>query len=648
MAFIGASEILIVLLMGRGIFLPILGLPPGPRDPALARAAPANAGIYFEWVQPVFKTQPLKGSTTPHATSAHGMMGLLHDPEIAHFLNATSKAILKGMSEDFEANDEANPSVIAATQLALGMLGHAGMVFACYEGKPGPLADWDGLHAGLVIQGGNEATDLGIHLLDIAAARVGPFKRNLHRLDVPLPAPFPPLYCHRHQNYIIVALGHGTLDNILQGLMNKTPGFSTNKEFTADWERVKFATPSCMGYLHGPSVITAIAGLTGGEVAKMVTPVVKALGMDALRGIVMCTGLDNGEPRTRAFYQWAKNSSGPLQHLTGRSLRREDLQYIPADADFAQIISFPAAAFLKEMRANMEKHHRDMASGLEIALSFIERNLGMRVGEELLAPLGDVWSMYNSPEGGGIHGSGILVLVETTKPKEAGTVAASLWKRMADSFGPRYVQLRQMEFLGHTIHYLASKEDDMPLAFSYTFDGNRLVMGLHPQTVKAHVRARMEKLPTMADRVGKELIFPKGEVTQIGYTDAAFHAAFLAAVLPYVGSAITHSINSVGNQEMDVFDLPSAKAIIPYMQSESLYSLRFPDGVLVDSQALSISNTLGFASANIGFMSSMFLVRSTVQFKEIAPAAAPVEAKPLPRKDKGPEKPKSVPLKKAN
>ena len=95
MMAMGFSELIIVLLAG-GVTggTSFLGYPPGERDAALVRTAPADSLVYLEWA-----------TRSPGQPGADGIDGLAADPEIRLFLEQVEKAILVGIERSTEGED---------------------------------------------------------------------------------------------------------------------------------------------------------------------------------------------------------------------------------------------------------------------------------------------------------------------------------------------------------------------------------------------------------------------------------------------------------------------------------------------------------------------------------------------------------------
>ncbi len=585
-AGMGFAEILLIVLTGGGLG-PMLGLPAGPRDEALIRCPPANTMVYSEWAQ--------RGAGR---LDGPGLEGLIADHEMQEFLEKLETAIIDTVAQETQnAPPEVQAAAETAPRLIREFLNQPGCFYLSYQednvltGDSPPAIMMSLLHGvrfALIIDGGKRADAIEKDLLTLTQllpeqAR----KESLDRLALPLPLPGVPVLVHRHKQHFILSLGDGVLDGVIAGLDGDSHGFGENERFQAGMKKVQFEKTGSFSWADVAQFRT-LAQTALEPVGVDVQGMAAMVGLDSLDYIVSATGLEKGQITNRQFIATDGKLNGILKLAAGRAITKEDFNYVPADADFLFALSFNAEEILEEVRKIVGTAGEGPARAVEDALREFQDETGLSVENDIIPSIGDVWTIHNSPESGGILFSGLILSVEVRDHKQA-LVTYHEVMRLIEENTPgirvegrrsRGVELKSQAFMGRTIHYFHTVgEDDFPLAPAFCLTKERLYIALHPQSIKAQLRFTKGKFQRFASRLEGPLKLPEGDLLCLTYWDAQATAKLLYAIVPYVSQVILTEVQQNTQVELDIFDIPSARGLLPYIGPHSSMVERRKDGI---------------------------------------------------------------------
>lgn len=625
----GFAEILLILLTGGGLG-PLLGMPPGPRDDALLRLPPTNAIVYTEWAA--------RGTGK---AGAPGIEGMIADQEVAQFLEKVHSAIVDGVIAETE-NRSPEEQVLGKVLPRLGfeLLKHPGCLYLSYEedhiinGDTPPammMSVAQGVRFALVINGEKQADQIAADFLELTQFLPGGERReSLDRLQLPVPLPGIPVTVHRHNDYFILALGDGTLDAAIAGLDGKSNGLADAERFQAGVKRVSFERAGGVTWVDTRQllkVVTSIlepAGIDAAGTAEM-------LGLDSLDYFVSSSGMEtNGQISCRNFIATGGKTNGILKLAAARGIKTEDVQHIPADVDFAYALSIDVTKILEEVRQILSAVGPGPAQALEDAIQEINNETGLSVENDVLTAVGDVWTLHNSPSSGGLLFSGIVLTVDIRDAEQAQAtydkilelIKLNLPGIINNGMSARGAEMKNREFLGQDIDYLnVVDDDDVPLAPALCLTKERLYLALHPQSIKSQLRFLKSKEKSFADQMAEDFKLPDGDLLSLTYWDAEATSKLLYSLVPYFGQIIMTEVQSNAAVTIDIFDIPSARAILPYIGPYTSSTVRTPEGIMTTSTS-TLPLPVGSAMSTIIPMFSARRVQHFAPVQEAVPADA--------------------------
>lgn len=615
-SMMGLFEI-VILMTGGGLF----GMPPGELDPAFVRCAPQQSLVFIEWAT--------RGTGK---LGAEGIDGFVADPEVVAFFESIERAIKSGVER---ASDSGNPeqTVLAESLpvLAKIILNRSGCIYLGYNDSPNDAdanerriaeGDWSAalgnIRATLIINAGDNADEFKkkiselLHLIaDFEEKSV--FQRQFQRQEIPLPVPGLKLTIHRHKNYFILGFGDGTVDAAVAGLDGKsqTKPIAANVRFKKATEKVAFKRTGSRGWIDVKGIVDSVVKAMGPQGA-MVPAIAKMVGADALDSIATSTGVVDGQVSSKTFVTTGGRTDGILSLTAGRALKLADLSRIPADADFAvaKSVSFPK--ILAAAKKIVEQASPDSLPMMEGMIASLEGQLGISLEDDCFKAFGDVWTVHDSPAAGGVFVTSLVVALEVRDSRKAYEVFSKLMAVLGQSLPPEFgnefrrraVLLSQKKFMDRTIYYINTiGEADIPVAPAFCVTDKQLLIALHPQALKAHLRFLESDDANFTSRLPREIKMPEGEAIVLSYFNSKSLVRYVYSIIPYVGQMLFSNMQAAGI-EMDVFDLPSARAILPYTTDWTSSVTRTADGILCQSQGgLPLP---GGVSSTIGVLQMMF------------------------------------------
>lgn len=587
------SDVALVVFSLVSWFASLLGLPPEPRDPALLRAAPAETLVYLEWAP--------RGAGIPDGKEFEGLVA---DPEIVSLFQdaeASLRRLLIETVEGTEAGDHIPDAIPAVLRVLLLRGGSFSVRFdqelvaktvqqLREQGTELPVErqGLTGLVGTLILQLGDQPEALERQLANtLRIVTQGAVQgEKLDRTALPSSIPGHQILLHRHQGYLIVATHEAAIDQAIAGLDGKDQGLSTQPQYREAMEGAPNARIGSVLWIDSQRLLKAVStgfGLPG----VMTNGVVTMLGLERLESITSVSGIREGKVFCRNWIRMLQQTSKVMAIASGKGITKSRFDLVPLDADVVLAGSLDIPKWILEWQKlakgldREEKFH--VLSGLQSQLAELDLSL-----EELLQPFADNAILYDAPGSGGLLLSGPVCLLEVKDHEQAGNLIERLVIKIRESLPPfddrsRGVQLGEGEFLGEKIYFLnqsVRKPVKINPAFCLTKDS--LVIGLHPQSVKAHLRMladkNRERFSARFDQGNAGEIVPAGDLLLVRYLNLQTVGKLSGPFLPY-GEIELSSRFQMMQLDLTVLNLPSTAAILPYLKEHLSFVARDETGI---------------------------------------------------------------------
>ena len=591
-------QILILTFTGGGnsLNLPV-GLPPTAPDSKMAQVAPDTALLYLSW----------SGTAEADPKSGNRTEAMLAEPQVKEMFTRIEKTILDFIAKN-TANDPEeeqllgkhipplikmallNPSAVYLQGVTMGPEGvgvDAAVVINCGKQINQAKQSMDALE-GLLVKA------LGGGKVETLPADQGGLRK------LPLPEGAPLVAYGFEGNYLIIASGKqvARVPEIIKNGKGNGPKWlaQINKDLAIKRQSsVSYINAGELLKRFGPMLSQEMGGQDGGQ---MFNTVVKALGGDKLTHIASVTGFDNKGFVTKSKVAVPKDASGLFKLISDKPLAAADLSDIPADADLAMALRLDSGAIFDELRKVIGAIDTDALEEFDEELADTEEEIGFSVRKDLLASLGDVVSIYNSPGQGGLIITGLTGVVRVKDHAKAKDVLAKIVKLTDEEFnghlrnnnnnrrwGRREYQFKSIDFQGEKITYINPIGDDWVVAPAWCLTKDRFIIAPYPQMVKAYLMHQKKAGPTLATvKEIKSQLDTSDGVSMISFVDTKgmFKKAY----------PLLHGLATVGFAEMqregidlDVSILPTSSAILPHLSSDVSSVTRRADGIYSEARS---------------------------------------------------------------
>ncbi|MBI1904004.1 MAG: DUF1559 domain-containing protein [Planctomycetia bacterium] len=594
----GPMELLVLMLSGGG--LP-LGVPPLPEDKLIVSAAPEECLFYMSSY----------GTADADPASKNAAERLLAEPEVQHFLTTLWKAV--GQTAGQSGGRDAEMFAKFVLPLAETALTRP---FGVHVTKVNITPFGGDVEAGLVLNAGDKAEPLRETLMQletmllaelpggaVSENAIGKAKMRV----LPMPPGAPQVQWGFRGEYLIIAVGADSANKMLEGMDSARGPPAWLKDVH---KRLPVARPSTVQYINveGALAAMAAAGPIFGEAAGPL----EALGVTKIKHVASVTGLAETDMVTLTQIVTDGEPAGVLALFPDKPLTATDLAPIPADATWAFAMKMDAGKTWQQLVQMLGAAEPRAREELEEGLRNAERELNVSVVRDVLAPLGDVWCVYNSPSDGLLF-TGATAVVKVRDRKRLEETNQKLLELLArefaavegpiplpagdvvpfNNFGPQLPQgiparaaqrqqvnpLRQFSFKEHTVYYCDIGSEGAPLAPSWCITDDALVIALYPQAVKAYLsrdpkRPSLASLPAVAEQLKRSPAIYSYCNTQ----------ELVGLVYPVVTAAAPVMLSQLRREgfDMELSALPSQGAIQKHAKPSWTACRRVADGIMLE------------------------------------------------------------------
>ncbi|WP_254513374.1 DUF1559 domain-containing protein [Anatilimnocola floriformis] len=568
----GAAELTIMLMFLGGFGLP-LGVPPAPENPAMHYVAPEKCVLYSSWA----------GMATPDASSANQTEQLFAEAEIQEFGKSLEKTIGLAVRHFAQQNGDPKADLMAKVipNWTKTVITRPAAVFATkIEMAGGKLAFEGGL---LLDAGATEAPLLADGLIQmmkspdhppqmvkigaVQVAQFAPLKGSPVEAEISIGAAGP---------YVLIGFGKGSV----AGMMDRVRAKQVPAWLAAIGTRLPVERRASISYLNTKAISQAFLPLAGPDGEK----VAKALGLEQIGELVSVTGLDKDGMVSRSLLKIDGNTTGLLALIDTAGIKAEQVAFLPKDATFAtaftlntqQVYSF-AAHLVSQLDPNGGEEFEEMAKGFR-------QNFGMRLQEDVLASLGETWTLSMSPTDGLL---GVIATVEVKDPIKLNQFVERVTGMFSDGPPGAAPRIDTAQFQGNAIRSVAVP--GMPFRPAWSISGNRLIIALAPQSIKAQLGAKATETGLFNTPAYAAAFQGDSRVIALSHQDSAkiFETTYgyLNMFLPMMLDA--RSPFDEGPPTPQFFDfatLPSSRSIHRHLRPSTSITKRATDGIETESR----------------------------------------------------------------
>ncbi len=283
-------------------------------------------------------------------------------------------------------------------------------------------------------------------------------------------------------------------------------GLPTSLAKSRTFQAVKRNTGGDGAWLNVFFNMESVLGFFGEQVDSMTMRAMDVLGVREIKALGIGSSF-HGEGIRDTFFAYVPGEKVGIMGLmyTSPGDGTKLLSRVPANAFYASA----GRVDLHELMGRVLEMLGEVEPGmLEQALAGLGQArdlLGLDIQQDLLLPFGEEMAFYAAlPDGGGLIPD-IVFMNRLRDPDKflnsLGKLVLAAQEQMKNDRRVK-VDLRSMEFMGKTIHYVHvghKRGDPVPVMPSLYLDGNLVVMALYPQVLKDHI-ARGPNAPSILTR----------------------------------------------------------------------------------------------------------------------------------------------------
>lgn len=536
---------MMVLLISTGGAGPV-GLPPLSEDAVLMRLAPEKV-VFFA---------SNAGAAEAKADGDSAVERLLAEPEVRQFIAEIDRLITR------QAAKGAKPGVPSKEQVLLKWLKAVAtrpMVIYISDVAVRPDGPPE-IRGGAAIELGDQAKQFEKSLLDLIGASGSGVQIEKAEFDgqtvslIRLPGG-PPISVGVHGRYLLVSMGKDEMASMVARAKDGAP-----PAWLAEiGRRLPVERRASVMYLDIRPVLEQALPMAPPEAAA----VIAALGLAQIQSLSYVGGLDRGDVVFRSLVAFDGPPQGLLRLFAQRALTADDLRHIPADATFAGAMRLDVNKAWAEIRQIAATVDPMVEQGFEMIEGQFEQFFDLRLVDDFLRPMGDTWTLFDSPTGGGL-GLGVTLVGLPTDAKALTATNKRLVRNLREAIpdddraGFRIVET---ELSGQTLYSIVFG-DEVPFRPCWCITDKHLVVGLFPQSIKAFLSGPPQK--SLADSAEVAAALRPGVIGTI-YLDQRRWAEMLYPMVPMMAQAAANEMKRNTGIEFDAATVPSARAIIPHL-----------------------------------------------------------------------------------
>jgi hypothetical protein len=214
--------------------------------------------------------------------------------------------------------------------------------------------------------------------------------------------------------------------------------------------------------------------------------VLDALGITNLNNVSVITGLDKAGFVSKTTVAFDGSPQGLFQIAGAKPLAASDLASVPADAVSAVVLRLDADAlydaFFKIVEQADPKAKADMLAGI----GQMEKQFGLKLREDILQPLGDTISIFNSAkEGGPMGGTAVIALKDPQKAKATHEKLFQILQAKTQG-KPAAPAIKKSNLVGKEIYTLKIPGPQM-FAPAWCLTDKELIVGMTPEKLQAYL-----------------------------------------------------------------------------------------------------------------------------------------------------------------
>ena len=260
---------------------------------------------------------------------------------------------------------------------------------------------------------------------------------------------------------------------------------------------------------------------------------------------------------------------------------------------------------------------------------------GVNLKDDLVASLGDIWCLYNSPGDGGLIFTGLTVtgtIRDRAKLVAANEKLVAFAKQImamappgapVDALGRPLgrTTISEAEFRGQKIYFVNFVGERSPVSPAWCITDSQLVIGLFPQTIKAYLQRQPAggaasaagRKTSVAQVPEVAALFSFGATPAfIGYQDTPNTFRFVYPLAQVFAEFAFSGLQQEGI-DLDISILPNARAIKPHLKPSTFSVQSTNEGIRLEAHGTLPSGLEALPLAASVLLPATFTARQAAQ-----------------------------------
>jgi hypothetical protein len=544
-----------LLLMGGAGAIP-LGGAPLPLDPVLSNVAPEQCLWYASY----------SGQSDADPNSANQTEQLFAEPQVKRFVDEIQSQVMKAARRAGGPEREKRVIVEQAPKLVRALLTRPSAAYV-EEVKPregeGQGVD---VSAAFVLNAGDQQDDVKAAIVELLTL-IPPDGAQLAEEEiatlqwrrVPTPPHAPEVRFGWKDAYFIIAVGSDTASKVLERMDGSAPAWLTDIRMEHP-----IARELSLGYLNVAGVLERVRPLAEAKDPKA-WPAVETLGLTHIRAVHGVSGYDDVGCKSIAHLVTDGERAGLLGLLPYKPLEAANLQPIPKDALFAVAKRVDVTEVLDKALKLASAFEPKVIEQSDRVQWEIETKIGVSIRDDILASLGDVWTVHLP--GGELMLSWLNATL-TVQVKDADKLRKAVEKlvdvaRAELGDRPNQGSINRSKLGEHTL-YTFQLPHAAPISPSWCVGDDWLVFSLSPSAVQATLdRKAADSLAEVA--AATSALETNGGAAVLTYQDTP---QLVKSVYPWLQMGVQMAAGQLRQQgiEIDPTILPTREVILKHLR----------------------------------------------------------------------------------
>lgn len=618
-----------------GCLAPALAAPAAAQTPApppakydLSHVMPRGCTVYLGCAGGDAK---VAGEPTPIAK-------LLEEPEVRLALQTLWPKFEKSLQElaSLQGGGETG-EVFDHVSALLKQLAHKPVALGVT--LPTSMDEGFAIQAYLVVRAGGDAAAIRKHvegLLAVAGIDSEAFAStkvdDIEFTELDLPSLPMPVRWSTMDEYFVVTVGDEAAKALVDSIRGTAPALDRDPRFADPMKRVGSTGGYLSVFVDVKAVVNTITAITKGSPrAAWLGILAGALGGEGIETITYAMHPEAGGYMARMFTHVPNvrdtlKNRGDVGPINTEAMTRA----VPADATTAWMLRFDPPAVYESTLSSLAQANPMIGVALGAGIAGIEQELGIEIKRDLLAPLGSEWTLYIAPSNGGLWFLGLTAVgsLRNAEHLDQGLTRAceGIAKLAAKEAGARSgvsVRLETEKHRDRTIRYVRILGAPIPVAPAWSIHGDRIIVALYPQIVRAAIDHELDKSPSLWDKPDFQRglkLMPK-DATSVLYLDTA---DTVRDIYPFVlfGGQVFAAMGRGEKVDATIGMLPSASTLTRHLFGTVAATTITDDGHLGVSHGAVPFSTVSSSPMVAGPITVAVLLPSLARARQQAKRAA--------------------------